>query len=160
MPKMQIKYFFSDVDGVLTDGGMYYTENGDEFKRFHVHDGMAFVLLQERGFKTGIITAEDRKLNRRRCDKLNLDYHFHGIKDKLSFMHDFCQREGCSLKDLAYIGDDRNDYNLLKEVGLAACPKNAIQELKNIPGIHCLKRNGGDGAVREMVNSVLGIPNI
>ncbi|MEM7549083.1 MAG: HAD hydrolase family protein [Bacteroidota bacterium] len=155
----QITHVLSDVDGVLTDGGMYYTESGDEFKKFSVYDGMAFVILKENGIKTGILTAEDRQLNRRRADKLKLDYHFHGVKDKLQFMEQFCARNKVSLNDVGYLGDDRNDLELLKEVGVCACPANAIKEVKAVPNIHLLKKTGGTGALREFVNEVLGLPN-
>jgi N-acylneuraminate cytidylyltransferase len=155
-----IKIVFSDVDGVLTDGGMYYSENGDELKRFSVYDGMAFEIARENGLKTGIITAEDRLLNRRRAEKLKLDFHFHGIKRKYEFMIDFCRTEGITLEDIAYVGDDRNDYQLLSKVGLAACPANAIPEIKSIPNIRILQTFGGHGVIRELVNDVLELPNL
>ena len=82
---MKIKIFLSDVDGVLTDGGMYYTENGDEFKKFSCYDGMGMKLLQKKGFKVGILTSEDRLINRNRAEKLSLDYDFHGIENKFQF---------------------------------------------------------------------------
>jgi len=80
---MKIKIFFSDVDGVLTDGGMFYTESGDEFKKFNAHDGMGMKLLQEKGYKVGIITSEDRLINKNRAKKLCLNYDYHGVKNKL-----------------------------------------------------------------------------
>ena len=88
----KIKLFLSDVDGVLTDSGMYYTENGDEFKRFCTYDGMGFQLLQEKGIKVGILTTEDRELNRRRAKKLGLDFDFHGLKNKLQLVKDLCKK--------------------------------------------------------------------
>ena len=127
---MSIKVFLSDVDGVLTDGGMYYTESGDEFKKFNCYDGMGMKLLQQRGYKVGILTSEDRKINRNRANKLNLDYQFHGIKNKLDFIVEFCDKENIDLSEIAYIGDDINCFDLLSQVGIAACPKNAIQKIK------------------------------
>ena len=152
---MSIKVFLSDVDGVLTDGGMYYTESGDEFKKFNCYDGMGMKLLQQRGYKVGILTSEDRKINRNRANKLNLDYQFHGIKNKLDFIIEFCDKEKIDLSEIAYIGDDINCYDLLSNVGIAACPKNAIQKIKSIPNIIQLKSEGGNGAFREFVELYL-----
>ena len=152
---MSIKVFLSDVDGVLTDGGMYYTESGDEFKKFNCYDGMGMKLLQQRGFKVGILTSEDRKINRNRANKLNLDYQFHGIKNKLDFIIEFCDKENIDLSEIAYIGDDINCFDLLSKVGIAACPKNAIQKIKSIPNIIQLNSEGGYGAFREFAELYL-----
>ena len=152
---MSIKVFLSDVDGVLTDGGMYYTESGDEFKKFNCYDGMGMKLLQQRGYKVGILTSEDRKINRNRANKLNLDYQFHGIKNKLDFIVEFCDKENIDLSEIAYIGDDINCFDLLSKVGIAACPKNAIQKIKSIPNIIQLKSKGGYGAFREFAELYL-----
>ena len=152
---MSIKVFLSDVDGVLTDGGMYYTESGDEFKKFNCYDGMGMKLLQQRGYKVGILTSEDRKINRNRANKLNLDYQFHGIKNKLDFIVEFCDKENIDLSEIAYIGDDINCFDLLSKVGIAACPKNAIQKIKSIPNIIQLNSQGGYGAFREFAELYL-----
>ena len=150
-----IKLFLSDVDGVLTDAGMYYTEQGDEFKKFCTYDGMGFQLLQKTGVKVGILTTEDRELNRRRAKKLGLDFDFHGAKDKLQVVKDLCVKENITLAEVAYIGDDVNCFGLLSHVGIAACPNNAVDKIKAIPNIMQLKRNGGDGVVREFVELFL-----
>jgi len=150
-----IKLFLSDVDGVLTDAGMYYTEQGDEFKKFCTYDGMGFQLLQKTGVKVGILTTEDRELNRRRAKKLGLDFDFHGAKDKLQIVKDLCVKENITLAEVAYIGDDVNCFGLLSHVGIAACPNNAVHKIKAIPNIMQLKRNGGDGVVREFVELFL-----
>ena len=150
-----IKLFLSDVDGVLTDAGMYYTEKGDEFKKFCTYDGMGFQLLQKTGVKVGILTTEDRDLNRRRAKKLGLDFDFHGAKDKLQIVKDLCAKENITLDEVAYIGDDVNCFSLLSNVGIAACPNNAVPKIKAIPNIMQLKKNGGDGVVREFVELFL-----
>ena len=150
-----IKLFLSDVDGVLTDAGMYYTENGDEFKKFCTYDGMGFQLLQKTGVKVGILTTEDRELNRRRAKKLGLDFDFHGAKDKLQLVKDLCAKENITLDEVAYIGDDVNCFGLLSHVGIAACPNNAVPKIKAIPNIMQLERNGGEGVVREFVELFL-----
>ena len=151
----KIKLFLSDVDGVLTDAGMYYTESGDEFKKFCTYDGMGFQLLQKTGIKVGILTTEDRDLNRRRAKKLGLDFDFHGAKDKLQIVKDLCDKENITLNEVAYIGDDVNCFSLLLNVGIAACPNNAVAKIKSIPNIMQLKKNGGDGVVREFVELFL-----
>ena len=152
---MSIKIFLSDVDGVLTDGGMYYTESGDEFKKFNCYDGMGMKLLQEKGYKVGIITSEDKQINRNRARKLKLDFDFHGIKDKLKFMKEFCINENFKLSEIAYIGDDINCFDLLSNVGVCACPKNAVSKIKNIPNIKLLNSSGGNGAFREFAEIYL-----
>jgi len=151
----KIKIFLSDVDGVLTDAGMYYTENGDEFKKFCTYDGMGFQLLQKTGVKVGILTTEDKELNRRRAKKLGLDFDFHGAKDKLQIVKDLCEKENISLDEIAYIGDDVNCFELLSNAGVSACPMNAVSKIKSIPNIIQLQRNGGDGVVREFVELIL-----
>jgi len=151
----KIKIFLSDVDGVLTDAGMYYTENGDEFKKFCTYDGMGFQLLKNTGVKVGILTTEDRDLNIRRAKKLGLDFDFHGVKDKLLIVKDLCDRENISLDEVAYIGDDINCFSLLCNVGIAACPNNAVPKIKAIPNIIQLSKNGGDGVVRQFVELIL-----
>ena len=149
------KLLLSDVDGVLTDAGMYYTENGDEFKKFSTYDGMGFQLLQKIGIKVGILTTEDRELNRRRAKKLGLDFDFHAAKDKLQIVKDLCVKENITLDQVAYIGDDVNCLGLLSHVGIAACPNNAVPKIKAIPNIMQLKRNGGDGVLREFAELFL-----
>ncbi len=152
----QIKLFLSDVDGVLTDAGMYYSEKGDELKKFSTYDGMAFRLLKEKGMKVGIITSEDCELNRKRAEKLKLDYHFHGVKNKLEVLEGLVKELGISFSQVAYIGDDINDLEVLREVGIAACPGNARVEVKSIPGIIELETKGGKGAVRCMYDRFFG----
>lgn len=153
----QIKLFLSDVDGVLTDAGMYYSENGDELKKFNTHDGMGFKLLKDAGIKTGIITTENTKIVERRAKKLNVDYLYQGKREggKLEVAKEICAKEGISLEEVAYVGDDINCYELLSAVGVAACPANALPQIKAIPGIIHLTKRGGDGAVREFVDGLL-----
>ncbi len=150
-----IKLLLSDVDGVLTDAGMYYTEDGNEFKKFCTYDGMGFQLLQEKGIKVGILTSEDRDLNRRRAKKLGLDFDFHGAKNKLQIVTELCRQENITLEEVAYIGDDVNCLGLLSNVGVAACPNNAVLEIKSIPDIIQLSKDGGNGVVRELAELIL-----
>jgi len=151
----KIKIFLSDVDGVLTDAGMYYTEGGDEFKKFCAYDGMGMQLLQKSGIKVGILTTEDKQLNRRRAQKLKLDFDFHGSKNKLQIVKALCKSENITLNEVAYIGDDVNCFELLSNVGIAACPGNAMKKIKSIPNIIQLSKKGGEGVVRELVELIL-----
>ena len=148
-----IKLFLCDVDGTLTDGGMYYSENGDELKKFNTRDGVALTMLREKGIKTGIITSEDTQIVARRATKLNVDYLVQGKRDggKLAVAQEICKELGLTMHGVAYVGDDLNCIELLSAVGFAACPADACNEVKAILNIHIMSRKGGDGVVREVV---------
>ena len=147
----------SDVDGTLTDAGMYYDQSGNELKRFNTHDGKAFELLRLKGVKTGIITSENTEIVSKRANKLKVDFLIQGAanRGKLDAIKEICGKENISLENVAYIGDDINCKDLLENVGISACPSNSMDEIKNIPGIFHLKKSGGDGAVREFANIIL-----
>ncbi|MCG1035336.1 acylneuraminate cytidylyltransferase [Polaribacter sargassicola] len=155
--KKPIKLVVTDVDGVLTDAGMYYSENGDELKKFNTHDGMAFKLLREKGIKTGIVTSENTNIVSNRAKKLKADYLYQGKihGGKLEAVLDICKKEKIKLEEVAYVGDDINCYELLSAVGIAACPKNALTKIKNIPDIICLEKKGGEGVFRDFVEVIL-----
>ena len=154
--RKKIKLFLSDVDGTLTDGGMYYSEIGDELKKFNTRDGMGFQLLREAGIKTGIITSENTKLVKNRAKKLKVDYLVQGQRDggKLAAVKEICRKEGISLDEVAYIGDDVNCYELLCSVGMKACPADACNIVKYIDNIKVMLKNGGEGCVREFVEMI------
>lgn len=156
-PKKKIKLFLTDVDGVLTDGGMYYSESGDELKRFNTHDGMAFELLRKAGIKTGIITSENTKIVENRAKKLKVDYLVQGKRDggKLAAAKEICEKEKIAIDEVAYIGDDINDVELLSAVGIPFCPENASKKIKKIARICQLNNKGGSGAFREAVEAIL-----
>lgn len=155
--KKRIKLFLCDVDGTLTDGGMYYSEKGDELKKFNTRDGMGFQLLREAGIKTGIITSENTVIVANRAKKLNVDYLFQGKHDegKLMMAKSICGELGITLDEVAYIGDDINCIELLTQVGMAACPANAVDKVKSIPTITVMESCGGAGCVREFVDYIL-----
>lgn len=156
LPQPKIKLFLSDVDGTLTDGGMYYSENGDELKKFNTRDGMGFQLLREAGIKTGIITSENTQIVANRAQKLKIDFLLQGKRNggKLAAAEEICKQLGITLNEVAYIGDDINCRELLESVGLAACPADANPIIKNITSINVMSRNGGDGCVREFIESL------
>lgn len=149
-----IKVFLTDCDGCLTDGGMYYSENGDELKKFNTKDGMAFSLLRKAGFKIGVVTGEKADLNRRRFAKLKVDFYCPDCRDKLSAVSDICSQLGLSLDNVLYIGDDLNDLELLKAVGYSCCPSNAQPEVKAVVD-YITTRKGGEGVIREVADLLL-----
>lgn len=153
----QIKLFLCDIDGTLTDGGMYYSETGDELKKFNTRDGMGLQLLRQAGIKTGIITSEDTKIVERRARKLNVDFLRQGRREggKLAAAQEICDQMGISLNEVAYIGDDINCLALLQTVGYKACPADACRQVKEIAGIHIMTHNGGEGCVREFIDNVI-----
>lgn len=155
--ELNIKLFLTDVDGVLTDAGMYYSENGDELKKFNTHDGMGLQLIRQKGIKTGIITSENTMMVERRFNKLKLDYLYQGKREggKLASALEICEKEGITLQNVAYIGDDINCLELLSNVGLAACPANALDAVKQIPGIVRMNKKGGEGCVREFIEMII-----
>jgi YrbI family 3-deoxy-D-manno-octulosonate 8-phosphate phosphatase len=148
-----IKLFISDVDGVLTDSGMYYTENGDELKKFNTRDGKAFELLRGIGVKVGIITAEDTKIVERRSKKLGLDFLEQGAADKIPALERIMTAAGVSADQVAYIGDDLGDLPILGVCGMSFCPGDATLEAKQFADYTTLK-NGGEGCIREIVELV------
>lgn len=153
----QIKLFLSDVDGTLTDGGMYYSEKGDELKKFNTRDGMGFQLLREAGIKTGIITSENTEIVANRAQKLKIDFLVQGKRDggKLAAAQEICSQLGITLNEVAYIGDDINCRELLEAVGVAACPVDANIHIKNITSINVMDLRGGEGCVREFIDKLL-----
>lgn len=157
MGAKDIKLFLCDVDGTLTDGGMYYSENGDELKKFNTRDGVALAMLREKGIKTGIITSEDTQIVARRAAKLKVDYLIQGKRDggKLAAAQEICKEMGITMQEVVYVGDDLNCVELLSLAGFAACPSDACEQVKQIPGIHLMSHKGGDGVVREVVEKYL-----
>lgn len=149
-----IRMVVMDCDGCLTDGGMYYSESGDELKKFNARDGMAISKVHEKGIITGIITGENMQLNQRRADKLHMDFIIHGAKDKLTELKHICSEYNISLKEVLYIGDDLNDIEAMKATGYCACPADASIKVRQISD-YIAKKNGGAGAVREILEKTI-----
>lgn len=150
----EIKMFLTDCDGCLTDGGMFYSEKGDEMKRFNALDGMGFRLLNEQGILTGVITGEKKELNRRRGKKLCLDILEQGIQDKRKTVENLCVKHGIDMENVAYIGDDINDLEVIKAVGFGCSVANGITAVKKAAKYVTVKE-GGYGAVREVIDLIL-----
>jgi YrbI family 3-deoxy-D-manno-octulosonate 8-phosphate phosphatase len=152
-----IKLVATDVDGVLTDSGMYYSNNGDELKKFNTRDGKGFEILKKNNILTVIITSESTAIVTRRGQKLKADKIIQGKSgaEKLHALIDICNEFNIELKNCVYIGDDINCLEILKSVGHPYCPADADYMVKNIPGIKILSSFGGAGVFREVVNKIL-----
>jgi YrbI family 3-deoxy-D-manno-octulosonate 8-phosphate phosphatase len=150
----QIRLFATDLDGVLTDGGMYYAESGDEWKKFNTRDGMGIKLLQRAGLITAIVTQERTKLVARRAEKLAIPELHQGVMDKLLRIREMAARHGLTLSQVAYIGDDINDLETLKAVGFSATPADGMPQVAAVVDYICQKK-GGEGAVREIIEMIL-----
>ena len=150
----RIRLFATDVDGVLTDAGMYYSESGEELKKFNTRDGMGIKLLQRAGLITAIVTQERTKLVARRGEKLMIPEVHQGIMDKLSLVREMAARHGLSMEEVAYIGDDINDVATLKAVGFSATPADGMPQVAAEVDYVCTKK-GGEGAVREIIEMIL-----
>lgn len=151
---VKIKIIFSDVDGVLTDGGLFYTEDGLTFKKFNVKDGMAVNLLREAKIYCGVISTDKSKIIKTRAERLKMDFAVIGEWDKKSKAKEICAGYGLDLSQAAFIGDDVNDIELLKSVGFSACPNDAVKKVKETVN-YVSSKNGGDGIFREITDLVL-----
>jgi 3-deoxy-D-manno-octulosonate 8-phosphate phosphatase (KDO 8-P phosphatase) len=149
-----IKLLAMDVDGVLTDGGMYYSEHGDELKKFNTRDGKGIELLRAAGIKVVLITSEDTLLVVRRAEKLKVDGLYQGVKDKAREINDLREKYGVSLKEIAFIGDDVNDFSALEMVGVAFTVADGLPENKEVAD-YITQNKGGEGAVREVATLIL-----
>ena len=150
----KIKMLLTDCDGCLTDGGMYYSEKGDELKKFNTKDGMAFSLLKKHGILTGILTGENVDLNRRRARKLNLDIFESACSDKLEAIRNICKERQIHIENVCYIGDDINDLEAVQAVGFGCCPADAVQAVKNAADYISFAK-GGEGVIREIADLLL-----
>lgn len=149
-----IKIVLTDVDGVLTDGGMYYSKDGDIMKKFFVRDGMGVTLLRKKGIPTIIVTKEKNNIIKQWAKNMHVEKLFDGIINKELILEKICPQFNVRENEIAYIGDDVNDVELLKIVGLSASPHDAIKKVKEICDYNC-KNKGGKGAFRELVDLIL-----
>lgn len=149
-----IKLVITDVDGVLTDGGLYYTEEGLVMKKFNVKDGLATRRLREHGFECGIISSDGPELIQVRNIRLKMDFVIAGIWDKLEKVKELCKERNITLENVAFLGDDINDHEIIKAVGFSACPKDAVSIIKESVDYIC-RRKGGDGVFREFAELII-----
>ena len=149
-----IKLVITDVDGVLTDGGMYYSEKGELLKKFNAKDGMGVELLHKASIKTIFLTGENSKIVKIRAKKVKADDCHINIKQKDKIFSEICKKFNVKPFNVAYIGDDVNDLKIMSRVGLTACPSDAQKQIKLISDLKC-EKEGGKGAFREFVNAIL-----
>jgi 3-deoxy-D-manno-octulosonate 8-phosphate phosphatase (KDO 8-P phosphatase) len=150
----QIKVLLLDVDGVLTDGGIIYDDNGMETKVFNVRDGLGIRLLMKAGIQVGVVTGRSSKALNHRCKNLGIDHIFDGLDDKGVVLDVVFKRTGVPPEEIAFVGDDLPDLVLMKKVGLSIAVKNAHETVvKNADAV--TKCEGGAGAVREICEAIL-----
>lgn len=155
MEKMKLpRIILTDIDGVWTDGGMYYDQTGNEWKRFHTYDSAGVVFAHKLGIPVGIVTGEETEIVRRRAVKLKVDYLFQGVHDKVSVIGELIAGLGISWDEVAYIGDDLNDRGVLGKAGITASPANAPAYIKSSVSF-VTNAKGGEGAFREFVETIL-----
>lgn len=153
------KLILTDIDGVWTDGGMYYDQSNNELKKFHTYDSAGVLFCHLNNIPVGIITGEETIIVKRRANKLKIDFLFQGIQDKLSIAKKICKELNITLDEVAYIGDDINDIQLLKAVDYSAAPANASDYIKKTVRLVTHKK-GGEGAFREFVEKILEENNL
>lgn len=143
-----IKLFIMDVDGTLTDGGIYYDDSGHEFKKFNVKDGAGIKKLKDYGVLTMVLTGRESLCVTKRAKELKIDYVIQGVDDKISYLHSFIQVNHFDRNEIAYIGDDINDLKCMQFAGHTAAPADAVEDVLTEVEYICQKK-GGQGAVRE-----------
>ncbi len=150
----KIKLVLTDVDGVLTDGSRYYSEKGEILKKFHVKDGMGINILLRNGIPTCIVTKERSKTVVKWGKDMNVKKIYQGIINKEKKLSQICKEFNLKEEEIAYIGDDVNDIELLKKVGFSAAPNDSIEGVKKLVNYTC-KKEGGKGAFREISDLIL-----
>lgn len=145
----------TDIDGVWTDGGMYYDQTGNELKKFHTYDSAGVLFCHEMNIPVAIITGEETNIVKRRSEKLGVDFLIQNSKDKYNDAIGICKELKISLDNVAFIGDDLNDLRLLASAGYSCCPSNAPVYVQRAVKYVTSKR-GGDGAFREFIEHLLG----
>ncbi len=149
------KLILTDIDGVWTDGGMYYDGTDIELKKFHTYDSAGVLFAHKLGIKVGILTGENTNIVKRRAEKLKVDFCCLGVKDKVQKALELCDALSISLDEVAYIGDDINDLQLLKKVGFSAAPSSSPDYIQKHV-MYVTKKCGGEGAFREFVEYLIG----
>jgi 3-deoxy-D-manno-octulosonate 8-phosphate phosphatase (KDO 8-P phosphatase) len=150
-----IKLVILDVDGTMTDGSIYITEEGMQFKQFNVYDGMGIKMMITAGIKVGIISHSlSTGMVKKRAEMLGIKHCYIGQEPKTKVLREWSATMGIPLEAIAFVGDDINDLEVMKIVGLSVCPASAVQKIRDIADI-ILKRNGGDGAIREFADEYI-----
>lgn len=148
------KLIITDIDGVWTDGGMYYDQTGNEWKKFNTYDSAGVLFCKNLNIPVAIISGENTDIVRRRAAKLNIDFVFLGVNDKVTIAENLCKNLNISFDEVAFIGDDLNDIHLLKKAGFSAVPLSAPDYVKAYADV-IIECKGGDGAFRQFVEYIL-----
>lgn len=151
---MSIELIVMDVDGTMTNSHITYSENGDEIKAFNVKDGLAIVSWMRLGKKAAIITGRKSRIVERRAKELRLEHFYQGCDDKLAKLEELIEKLGISMENVAVIGDDLNDYQMLDAARVSFVPRDASHYVDKIASV-ILTQNGGEGAVREMIEYLI-----
>ena len=155
----KIRLLLTDVDGVLTDNGVYYSDAGEQMKRFSIRDGMGVERLRAiADIETGIITGEMSGSVIKRAEKLQIGELHLGIKDKMKRLEEIMERKKITWDEIAYLGDDVNDLEVMQKAGIAACPADAMSMVREIAHFVC-ENKGGDGAFREFAEWLIACRN-
>ena len=154
----KIRLVLTDVDGVLTDSGVYYGKDGEVMKRFSIRDGMGVERLRDAGIEVGIVTGEKSESVVKRAEKLHIEMVHLLCQDKPSILRQIMEQHKYETEEIAYIGDDVNDIEVMKLVGLAACPADAFPKTREVAHYVC-RRPGGHGAFREFAELILEAKN-
>ena len=152
----KINWFFCDIDGTLTDGGVYYSPEGEQLKKFSLRDGTGFFLLRQCGIKVGFITTENSPIVEQRAKKLKVEKYIFGTHRKVEVMQKFLATEGLTMGNVAFIGDELNDVKLLQTCGLSFAVGDAVNQAKEASDVVCV-HCGGNGAFREAVEWLLAL---
>ena len=151
----KIKFLVLDIDGVMTDGGMYYTEAGDQFKKFNTKDGMAIKVALNKGYQVAFLSSGSQEtIVKNRAKTLGLERVYVGSRPKLQVLIEWCRELDLSMENVAYVGDDINDLEVMDAVGFSGCPADAMEAIKLKANV-VLNRKGGDACVREFVDEHL-----
>lgn len=154
-----IRVLITDVDGVLTNGGIILDDEGVEYKQFQVKDGQIIAFLHEVNIKTGVISGRNVAVVKKRCQQMGLDFHYHGVRDKYAKVLEILSELGMTTDQCAYLGDDLIDLEILSKVGFSAAPKDALPYVKDqVDFISSLK--GGEGAFREVADTILAAKGV
>lgn len=157
MARVDIKFLVLDVDGTMTDGGMYFNSSGDEIKKFNAKDGRGIINAIKAGVPVALLSSGlNKPLLEKRADILGIKHVFANEADKLTVLNQWCKELNISLKETAFIGDDINDLKVMQQVGIAACPADAIRQVRNTAHI-ILTEKGGEGCVREFIDTFIGL---
>lgn len=150
-----IKLLILDVDGTLTDGGVYVTDDGKQFKKYNAKDGLGIRELVKTGFNVGIIShSMVSEMVTTRANALGIQHCYVGMENKVKVLEEWCERLDIKKEQIAYIGDDINDLEIMQTVGVSACPADAHYKILQIANIK-LQKNGGEGAVREFIDEYI-----